>query len=243
MGRGSKTYSDTRRSLTKYLRQSLLTGTAIVLPVLVTAFIFLLIVDLLSGLLNPLAIPIQEGLGFTSPLVPQLIAIVVLFSTILFVGAFTESRVGGDRLKQSLDAIIARIPGIRSIYGPLDQISTMLLEDGRIRPVALDDATHVRRHPVALPGVQFNDRDRVLFRTELLCGVAADPTAADDDNVSCHGYDRGCVWFGNAERSNDRSGTRGDEGRLTLAVRGRQPIESITVRVWWAVANVFAGEE
>ncbi|MEF8776113.1 MAG: DUF502 domain-containing protein [Haloarculaceae archaeon] len=112
----------------KYLRQSLVTGTAIVLPVLITAFVFLIVVDFLSGLLNPLAIPIQQAIGDTSPLVPRLIAAVVLFVTILFVGALTESRYGGDRLKEGLDKVIARIPGIRSIYGPLDQISTMLVE-------------------------------------------------------------------------------------------------------------------
>lgn len=128
MGQSSTSHSDTKVSFTEYLRKPFVTGTAIILPVLVTAFIFLVIVDLLSGLLNPLVIPIQAGLGFTSPLVSQLIAIVVLFSTILIVGGFTESRVGGDRLKERLDATIAQIPGIRSIYGPLDQISTMLLE-------------------------------------------------------------------------------------------------------------------
>lgn len=117
---------DTR--IDSYVRQSLLTGTAIVLPVLITAFVLLLIVDLLSGLLNPLVIPIQEGLGATSPLLPQLLAALVLLLTILVVGGVTESRVLGDRVKGSLDSTMARIPGIRSIYGPLDQISTMLLE-------------------------------------------------------------------------------------------------------------------
>lgn len=128
MVQGSPMYRDVGISVDEYLRRSLVTGTAIVLPVLVTAFVFLLIIDLLSGLLSPLVIPIQQGMGATSPLVPQLIAIFVLVMTILFVGAFTESRVGGDRLKQGLDTTMARIPGIRSIYGPLDQISTMLLE-------------------------------------------------------------------------------------------------------------------
>jgi len=112
----------------QYLRQSLLTGTAIVLPVLITAFVFLIVVDFLSGVLNPLAIPIQQAIGDSSPIVPQLIAAVVLFVTILVVGAITESRYGGDRVKRGLDSVIARIPGIRSIYGPLEQISTMLVE-------------------------------------------------------------------------------------------------------------------
>ena len=112
----------------EYLRRSLVTGTAIVLPVLVTGFVFYLIVDLLSGLLDPLAVPIQMSRGDDSPVASQLITVVILFGTIFMVGAFTESRVGGNRLKEGLDTNMARIPGIRSIYGPLDQISTMLLE-------------------------------------------------------------------------------------------------------------------
>lgn len=128
MARASAAYQGGRDSLGRLLRQSFLTGTAIVLPVLLTAFIFLIIVDLLSGLLNPLVIPIQEGIGARSPLVPQLLATAVLLATILFVGLFTESRVAGDRLKDGLDSGMGRIPGISSIYGPLDQISTMLLE-------------------------------------------------------------------------------------------------------------------
>lgn len=128
MVRRSRAYHDVVDGVNRFVRQSLLTGTAIVLPVLLTAFVFLIIVDILSGLLTPLVLPIQEGMGARSPLVPQLISIVVLFITILFVGAFTESRIGGDRLKQGLDSAMGGIPVIRSIYGPLDQISTMLLE-------------------------------------------------------------------------------------------------------------------
>ncbi len=128
MTRGTTTYRNVSSGVDKFLRRSLVTGTAIVLPVLVTLFVFLLVVNLLSGLLNPLVIPIQEVLGASSPLVAQGVAAVVLVLTILIVGAVTESRVGGDRLKQSLDSAMAGIPGISSIYGPLDQISTMLLE-------------------------------------------------------------------------------------------------------------------
>jgi uncharacterized membrane protein len=121
-------YHGTKNSVNDYLRQTLLTGTAIVLPVLITAFLFLLIVELLSGLLKPLVLPIQRGFGITSRLIPQLISLLVLILTIFVVGAITESRFAGDRLKEGLDGTIAHIPGIRAIYGPLDQISTMLVE-------------------------------------------------------------------------------------------------------------------
>lgn len=128
VGQQDKTYGNLRLSVRDYLRRSLLTGTAIVLPVLITAVLFIFIVNVLSQLLNPLVIPIQRSPGERSFFVSQLIAAAVLFGLIFFVGAFTESRVGGDRLKRSLDSTMAHIPGIRSIYSPLDQISTMLLE-------------------------------------------------------------------------------------------------------------------
>ena len=124
----SNVYRASASEADDFVRKSLVTGTAIVLPVLITAFVFLILIDLLSGVLNPLVIPIQEGMGATSPLVPQLIAMIVLLLTILAVGGVTESRVGGDRLKNRLDSTMAGIPGISSIYGPLDQISSMLLE-------------------------------------------------------------------------------------------------------------------
>jgi len=76
--------------------------------------------------LDPLVIPIRR-LGTDSPLVPRLIAIVVLVATTLVVGA-SKSRIGGNRRKDGLDAAMGTIPGVRAIDGPLEQISTMLLE-------------------------------------------------------------------------------------------------------------------
>lgn len=122
------TYKNIGNGVNDFLRQSLLTGTAIVFPVLITAFVFLIMVDLLSGLLHPIVIPIKVALGADSPLIPQVISFVILLGTILTVGAVTESSVGGDRLKDGLDYTMARLPGIRSIYAPIDQMSTMLLE-------------------------------------------------------------------------------------------------------------------
>lgn len=128
MSRIGSTYQDMGESNGDFLKQSLLTGAAIVLPVLITAFVFLIIINLLASLLDPLVIPIQATLGSNSPLVPQVVSVVILLGTILAVGTVTESSVGGDRLKKGLDYTMARLPGIGSIYGPIDQMSSMLLE-------------------------------------------------------------------------------------------------------------------
>lgn len=127
MARTSKESRESAADTGEFLRQALVTGANIVLPVLITAFVFLVLIDVLSGVLSPLVIPIQAMIGTTSPYVPQIIALVVLLVTILAVGGVTESRVGGDRIKDGLDSTMAAMPGISTVYGPLDQISNMLL--------------------------------------------------------------------------------------------------------------------
>jgi uncharacterized membrane protein len=128
MVRTGQEYRESTVGTGKFLRRALVTGAGIVLPVLITAFVFLVLIDLLSGVLTPLVIPIQEVIGTTSPHIPQIIAMIVLLVTILVVGGVAESRVGADRLKQRLNSAMAAIPGISTIYGPLDQMSSMLLE-------------------------------------------------------------------------------------------------------------------
>jgi uncharacterized membrane protein len=124
---GTSTASD-RDRLNSYLRRSLMAGTSIVVPVLITGFVLLFAINFLSGLLDPLVIPIQDALGDKSPLLPQIIAVGVLLVTIFAVGAFNESSVGRNRLKERLDRTMSQIPGVSSIYGPLDQMSEMLFE-------------------------------------------------------------------------------------------------------------------
>jgi len=117
------------RTVQEYLREALVTGTAIVVPVLVTAVVLLVGIDLLSGLLDPLVIPIRGALGSgDGTVIPQVVAATILFTTILVVGLINESNVGGNRIKRGLDATMAQIPGVSSIYAPLDRISELMLE-------------------------------------------------------------------------------------------------------------------
>jgi uncharacterized membrane protein len=118
------------RSARSHLRQVLISGTAIVVPILLTVFVLLYAIDLLSGLLGPIA----DVVGFLGPgiedqdLVKRAVAFVVVLATILLVGAISESPIGGNRLSNGVDATMSRLPGISSIYGPLDRMSEMLLE-------------------------------------------------------------------------------------------------------------------
>lgn len=119
-----------RRNARAFVRQSIVSGTAIVIPVLVTIVVLFAGFDILSGLLAPLVIPIDQWLGGQAQagLLAKGLAVVVLGTLILAIGAVTESEYGGDRIERGVDRTMARIPGIGSIYGTLDQVSEMLLE-------------------------------------------------------------------------------------------------------------------
>ncbi len=118
------------RSVRTYLRRSAVTGTAIVVPVLVTIVVLFVGLDFLSGLLGPLVIPIDRWLGGPgeASLLANLLAVVVFGTIVFVVGGITESEYGGNRIEAGIDATMARIPGINSIYRTLDQVSEMLLE-------------------------------------------------------------------------------------------------------------------
>lgn len=118
------------RGLRVFLRQAVVTGTAMVVPILLTIVVLFVGFDVLSSLLAPLVIPIDRWLGGggQAGLLANGLALLVLGGVILAVGAITESEYGGNRIERGLDGAMSRIPGIGSIYGTLDQVSEMLLE-------------------------------------------------------------------------------------------------------------------
>lgn len=113
-----------------FVRQALLTGTAVVVPILLTVVVLFVGFDVLSSLLAPIAIPLDRLVGRPgeAALLANVLAAIVLASVVLAVGALIESDYGGDRIEATIDRGMARIPGIGSIYGTLDQVSEMLLE-------------------------------------------------------------------------------------------------------------------
>ena len=118
------------RQYRDYLRASLLTGTAIVLPVLLSLIVLLFAINFLSGLLDPFVVPIREtfgvGQGQAGPVLRMVTAAVLVF-VVFLVGAFAQSGYGGGRLERSIDSTMRRIPAIGSVYDSLSQLSQMML--------------------------------------------------------------------------------------------------------------------
>ena len=118
------------RSLRAYVRNALLTGLALTVPLLVTVIVLFFALDFLAGALTPLVIGMGQAFGFTesfSRLTLQVLAVAALVAMIFLVGAFAESRIGSGRIEPRVEALISSIPGLGSVYESLNEMSKILL--------------------------------------------------------------------------------------------------------------------
>lgn len=110
-----------------FARQSFISGLLVWLPIIVTVIILKFLVDLLSKSLLLLPPHFQPDvlLGFHVPGIGVIITILVIFFTGVFAANFV-----GRRLMLLGDAIVARIPLVRSIYTGVKQVTETMLAPG-----------------------------------------------------------------------------------------------------------------
>src|SRR3990167_11131750 len=103
----------------KFIRSSLLAGLVVWLPVIVTLWVVRFIVDLLdqSMALLPNAYRPEQLFGIHIPGFGVLLSLVLLFITGLIATNFL-----GQRLMRWSEAILDRIPLVRSIYSATKQV-------------------------------------------------------------------------------------------------------------------------
>lgn len=112
-------------------RSALLTGVAVVVPVLITIYILTIAVGVLTQIVEPF-VGVLQGIGVPgaqSTLFVQLLAIVLLLIVMLLVGLaaiFQRSR----RAIGYFDVLVERLPGIGGIYKSFRKMSDVLLESG-----------------------------------------------------------------------------------------------------------------
>ena len=110
-----------------YIRNCFISGVLVWLPILVTLFVIKFLVDLLSKslLLLPQDLQPDKLLGFHIPGIGVILTLLVIFFTGLFV-----ANIIGRRLLIIGDAIVARIPLVRSLYTGVKQVTQTLLTPG-----------------------------------------------------------------------------------------------------------------
>lgn len=109
------------------LRRYFISGLLIWLPILVTVFVIKFLVDLLSKSLLLLPNQFQPDvlLGFHVPGIGVILTLLVIFITGLLAANFL-----GRRLMMLGDAIVVRIPLVRTIYTGVKQVTETLLTPG-----------------------------------------------------------------------------------------------------------------
>lgn len=110
-----------------YIRTCFISGLLVWLPIWVTLLVVKFLVDILSKslLLLPPAYQPDVLLGFHLPGVGVIITLLVIFLTGMFAANFL-----GRRLVDLGDALVGRIPLIRSIYTGVKQVTQTLFKPG-----------------------------------------------------------------------------------------------------------------
>ena len=130
------------------LQKYFLTGLLTLLPIWLVWIVFKFVFGLLSGISEPVIGPLTAEMALRDPLVFGWLAdswvqtAIALFATVLFIiviGALAR-RVVGQKLLAWFEALVARIPLAKTIYGSARQLLDLLQTkpDGTQRVVLID---------------------------------------------------------------------------------------------------------
>lgn len=110
-------------------RTALLTGVAVVVPVLITIYVLTIAVGILTQILEPFVSALQ-GLGVpgtSSQLFTQAVAVTLLGFVTLAIGVVATFRRGQQAITY-FDVFVERLPGVGGIYKSFRKMSDVLLE-------------------------------------------------------------------------------------------------------------------
>lgn len=113
---------------TTVVRESLITGLAILLPVVVTLLVISFVLGFIADALDPLTSILTDTALFDSSVVVNLLTVVVFLALVLVTGAVAEYGSNSKRLSRQFDAFMAAIPGIGSVYNSFNEMSELLLD-------------------------------------------------------------------------------------------------------------------
>lgn len=117
-----------RQSPREVLRESLVTGAAIILPLAVTLLVLSFVVNFLSNALSPISSTAVTNLPFNNALIVQAITVVLLVVVMLVVGFVAEYTESGNSVGDRFDGFMESIPGIGSVYTSFNEMSELLLD-------------------------------------------------------------------------------------------------------------------
>lgn len=127
------------------VRDAILTGIAVVVPLLITVYVLTAAIDIFTQILEPLVVTLNRA-GFTSGrslLIVQTISVVLLAIFTVLVG-FLATFQRGQKAITTFDILVERIPGLGGVYKSFRKMSDVLLESDteNFRSVVLVEFPH-----------------------------------------------------------------------------------------------------
>lgn len=117
--------------LSSKLRQIFLNGVALTIPLLITLMILAFVVNFILQTISPIVefLSTEFGVGSNiSPLVMELLAIATLIVLVFVIGLVAETR-SGNGFERVFDTMMARIPGVGSVYTSFNEMTELLLSN------------------------------------------------------------------------------------------------------------------
>jgi len=113
------------------LKQSLVTGLTLTVPLLITVVVVSFIWGFIFGALQPLTGTLRDVLGLsgkTPQILIQIISVVIVLLFLVFIGLLAESYSGAKALEARFDRAMGTIPGIGSVYQTFNEMSELVLD-------------------------------------------------------------------------------------------------------------------
>ncbi|MFB6084284.1 MAG: DUF502 domain-containing protein [Halorientalis sp.] len=113
----------------KRLRSALLTGFAVTIPLIVTLLVLGFVVNFLTSTVTPFVGVVNAVFGteWLPSIVIEAAVLAVALLVILVIGLVAEQSPANGSIERSINQVIARIPGIGSLYRSVDEMSELLL--------------------------------------------------------------------------------------------------------------------
>jgi len=145
----ASTARETGGSLYDHTQQTLLTGIAITIPLIVTLYVLTVALDFISGALDPFIALLRwfgiieefERVRFISLLIDigiysyvvdfftELVALIVFFIIVAAAGTLGRNRYG-ERIIDYVDLAITSIPGVGTVYKSFRRMGDVMLDEG-----------------------------------------------------------------------------------------------------------------
>ncbi len=108
------------------MKKYFITGLLVLVPLVITVWVFMLVINTMDGLLPPALRP-ENWFGKHIPGMGLLLTVLLVFATGVLAANFL-----GQQLIELWEGLLARIPVVKSIYGGVKQVSdTVFASDGK----------------------------------------------------------------------------------------------------------------